>query len=46
MCSDVVDRVGNAGGNVIMPKSGIGENGFIALFLDTEGNKIGLYSES
>jgi predicted enzyme related to lactoylglutathione lyase len=27
-----------------MPHTGIGENGFIALVLDTEGNRIGLHS--
>jgi predicted enzyme related to lactoylglutathione lyase len=26
-----------------MPHTGIGENGFIALVLDTEGNRIGLH---
>jgi hypothetical protein len=38
-------RVENAGGKVILPKTAIGENrGFIALFIDTEGNKVGLHS--
>ncbi|MBY0427160.1 MAG: VOC family protein [Cytophagales bacterium] len=38
-------RVANAGGKVILPKTSVGENrGFIALFIDTEGNKVGLHS--
>ncbi|MFY8109092.1 MAG: VOC family protein [Bacteroidia bacterium] len=40
-----LSRVENAGGKVILPKTAIGENrGFIALFIDTEGNKVGLHS--
>ncbi|MBI3221484.1 MAG: VOC family protein [Bacteroidetes bacterium] len=38
-------RVESAGGKIILPKTAIGENrGFIALFIDTEGNKVGLHS--
>jgi hypothetical protein len=37
-------RVESAGGTVILPKTSIGNNGFIALFIDTEGNKIGFHS--
>ena len=37
-------RVESAGGKVILPKTSIGNNGFIALFIDTEGNKIGFHS--
>lgn len=38
-------KVENAGGKVILPKTAVGENrGFIALFIDTEGNKVGLHS--
>ena len=40
----MLDRVEGAGGKVVMPKTSIGENGFMALFLDTEGNKVGLHS--
>ncbi len=40
----MLDRVEGAGGKVAMPKTSIGENGFIALFIDTEGNKVGLHS--
>jgi predicted enzyme related to lactoylglutathione lyase len=40
-----LSRVANAGGTVILPKTAIGENrGFIALFIDTEGNKVGFHS--
>jgi predicted enzyme related to lactoylglutathione lyase len=37
-------RVEAAGGNVALPKTSIGENGFIAFLIDTEGNRIGLHS--
>jgi predicted enzyme related to lactoylglutathione lyase len=42
--STVLDRVAEAGGEVLMPKTSIGENGFAAFFLDTEGNRLGLHS--
>ncbi len=37
-------RVEGAGGKVVMPKTAIGENGFIAMFMDTEGNKVAFHS--
>lgn len=38
-------RVKSAGGTVILPKTAIGDNrGFIALFIDSEGNKVGFHS--
>jgi uncharacterized protein len=38
-------KVASAGGTVILPKTSVGDNrGFIALFIDTEGNKVGLHS--
>ncbi len=40
----VLDKVEGAGGSVVMPKSSIGENGFMAIFIDSEGNKVGLHS--
>lgn len=46
-CEDVgneLGRVEHSGGKVLMPKTSIGENGFIAHFMDTEGNRIGLHS--
>lgn len=40
-----LSRVESAGGTIILPKTNIGENrGFIALFIDTEGNKVGFHS--
>jgi predicted enzyme related to lactoylglutathione lyase len=43
--SATVGRVEKAGGKVLVPKMDIGENGFIAFMLDTEGNKVGLHSQ-
>ena len=40
----VLDRVEGAGGQITLPKTGIGENGFMAFFLDSEGNKVALHS--
>ena len=37
-------RVAGAGGKVIMEKTPIGENGFIAMFMDTEGNRVAFHS--
>lgn len=37
-------RVENAGGKIVMPKTDINENGFIAQFIDTEGNRVALHS--
>lgn len=37
-------RAVNLGGKVIMPKTSIGEHGYIALFKDCEGNTVGLHS--
>ena len=39
-----LSKVEAAGGEVIQDKMGIGENGFIALFVDSEGNRVGLHS--
>lgn len=38
------DRVEAAGGKVLLPKKDIGEYGFIAVIMDTEGNKVALHS--
>lgn len=48
-CEDVnteAGRVEAAGGKLLFPKMSIGEFGFIAQFLDTEGNRIGLHSNA
>jgi len=39
-------KVEAAGGQVFMPKTNIDENGFIAQFIDTEGNRVALHSMS
>lgn len=44
--SVVLARVGKAGGRVVLPKTQVTpEIGFIALFIDSEGNRIGLHSQ-
>lgn len=40
----VLNRVKVAAGQALQAKTDIGENGFMAYFMDTEGNKIGLHS--
>lgn len=41
----ILDKVEKNGGKIIVPKSlHADESGYFALFLDTEGNKIGLHS--
>jgi len=37
-------RIEAAGGKIVMPKTDIQENGFIAQFIDTEGNRVALHS--
>ena len=41
----VLDRATPSGGQIILPKTSLGKNGFMAHLLDTEGNKIGLFSK-
>jgi predicted enzyme related to lactoylglutathione lyase len=41
-----LSRVEPAGGSVVMPKTSIGEHGFIAVFADSEGNRVALHSLS
>jgi len=43
---NVLDRIEKAGGKMTMPKTSIGENGFMAFFTDTEGNTMALHSNS
>ena len=40
----ILQRVDGAGGSVVVPKTDIGDIGFFAVFLDTEGNKVALHS--
>ncbi len=42
--SEPLSRVEAAGGKITLPKTGIGGNGFMAHFIDTEGNKVALHS--
>ena len=43
----VADKIVAKGGKVIIPKTEIGpEMGFYAMFTDSEGNKLGLYSSN
>ena len=45
--SDALSRVEEMGGEVLMPKTQISpEIGYMAFFTDTEGNRIGLHSQS
>ena len=42
-----LDRVGKAGGTVLVPKTQITpEIGFFAMFIDSEGNKVALHSQN
>jgi hypothetical protein len=40
----ILDRVEAAGGKIVTPKTGIGQHGFFAIFLDSEGNRMALHS--
>lgn len=47
-CEDVTNeaaKVESAGGKLIVPKTDIGEFGFFAQCIDTEGNRIGMHSQ-
>jgi predicted enzyme related to lactoylglutathione lyase len=39
-----LSKVEGAGGKVLLPKTSLGPNGFMALFEDTEGNKVAFHS--
>jgi uncharacterized protein len=41
---NVLERIEKAGGKITMPKTSIGQNGFMAFFTDTEGNTMALHS--
>lgn len=42
---NVLDKVAGAGGTVIVPKTEISPDyGYMGVFIDTEGNRIGLHS--
>ena len=43
-----LERVGTAGGQVLLPKTPLGEQaggGFVAWIVDSEGNQVGLYTK-
>jgi predicted enzyme related to lactoylglutathione lyase len=42
---EVIGRVAAAGGAVVLPKTDIGDPGFISVIEDTEGNRVGLHTE-
>jgi predicted enzyme related to lactoylglutathione lyase len=43
----VIERIEKAGGKVVMPKTEISpEIGYMAFFIDSEGNKVGLHSQN
>lgn len=45
--TDALSRVEPAGGKVLMPKMQISpENGHMAIFIDSEGNRIGMWSQN
>jgi uncharacterized protein len=45
-CLAEESRIEKEGGKVVQPKMNIGEFGFISIFIDTEGNTVGLHSRS
>ncbi len=43
-CVAEENRILQAGGKLVQPKMHIGEFGYVSIFIDTEGNTIGLHS--
>lgn len=43
-CGAIAKKAAGAGGKIVKDKFAIGENGYVALVEDTEGNVIGLHS--
>jgi hypothetical protein len=41
---EVIGRIEKSGGKIIAPKFKIGDMGWIAMIMDTEGNTVGLHS--
>lgn len=47
--NEAVGRIESAGGQVVLPKTPLGEgtdDGFMSWLIDTEGNKVGLFSKA
>jgi len=42
--SEPLSRVEKSGGKVVLPKTSLGPKGFMAQFIDTEGNKVAFHS--
>ena len=42
---EILTRAPKAGASVLLPKTSIGKDGFIAIVVDSEGNHVGLSSE-
>ena len=40
----IVERIGPAGGTVVLGRPPIGPQGAMAIFIDSEGNRIGLHA--
>ena len=41
----ILDKIEDAGGQIVIPKLEVSaEHGYIAVFMDTEGNRVGLHS--
>jgi len=43
-CVTEEKRIEEAGGKIVKPKMNIGEFGYVSIFIDSEGNTIGLHS--
>lgn len=44
---NVLNKVEEAGGRIVMPKTHIGEDaGYFAIFIDSQGNKLALHSKN
>ena len=41
-----LSRVVDAGGKIVVPKTSLGPNGFMAQFIDSEGNKVAFHSRN
>ena len=44
--SDALSKIEAAGGKITQPKTQIGEFGYMAFFMDTEGNNVALHSNN
>ncbi len=45
-CITEEKRIEEAGGKIVRPKMSIGDFGFVSIFIDSEGNTIGLHSRN